>query len=314
MRILLIQLRQLGDILLTTPCIRAVRQAMPTAEIDFCAHPMGRHILGNNPDIDNFLPYYFGSSPREHWHYLRQLRQHQYDIVIDFMNNPRSALISYASRAATRVGFLSSRSLAYNLVIAKPSDDQYIVRKKFALLHPLGIEAKDLSLVFPCESSDRIDDFLQPLKERYKNLIVLSPTHRREVRQWPLENYARLAKELSQKLEAGVIWLWGPGELEMVEACQKLASGSGFIAPDTNLQELGYLIAQGQLFIGNSNGPSHLAVAANTLSIQLHGPTKGIAWCPNSARHQFLQSRTGHMSDISWESVLDLAGRMLSCP
>jgi heptosyltransferase-3 len=312
MRILLIQLRQLGDILLTTPCIRAVRQAMPEAEIDFCSHPMGKLILSRNPHINKLIPYYFGNSPNEHWRYLRELRQRNYDIVVDFMNNPRSALISYASGAETRVGFLSSRSLAYNLVIAKPSDNQYIVRKKFALLQPLGIDAQDLSLVFPCESSKLIDDFLRPIRENYQKTIVFSPTHRREVRQWPLENYARLAKELQAKHQAAVIWLWGPGEREMIEACQKLASGAGFIAPETDLHELGYLIGQAQLFIGNSNGPSHLAVAANTPSIQLHGPTKGVAWCPDSERHQFLQSRTGHMSDISWEGVLELAKRLLS--
>jgi ADP-heptose:LPS heptosyltransferase len=106
---------------------------MPEAEIDFCSHPMGKLILSRNPHINKLIPYYFGNSPNEHWRYLRELRQRNYDIVVDFMNNPRSALISYASGAETRVGFLSSRSLAYNLVIAKPSDNQYIVRKKFSL-------------------------------------------------------------------------------------------------------------------------------------------------------------------------------------
>ncbi len=77
------------------------------------------------------------------------------------------------------------------------------------------------------------------------------------------------------------------------------------MAPETKLSELGDLIARCQLFIGNSNGPSHIAVAVDTPSLQLHGPTNALAWCPDTDRHTYIQSRTWKMADISLSEVLE---------
>ena len=68
------------------------------------------------------------------------------------------------------------------------------------------------------------------------------------------------------------------------------------ICPKTSFRELAAVMANADLFIGSSNGPSHVAVAVDTPSLQLHGPTQARAWCPMSDRHRGMQSRL-HIQD-----------------
>ena len=108
--------------------------------------------------------------------------------------------------------------------------------------------------------------------------VVLSPTHRRLVRQWPKSSYAALADRLVAEWGAHVLWAWGPGERGFVTEAMGLCKQKTFLCPETTFRELAALFANCDLFVGNSNGPSHVAVAAGLPSFQLHGPTRLRAW------------------------------------
>src|SRR5690606_12975626 len=90
MKILVIQLRQLGDILLTTPCLRALKQEFPKARITFLSHAMGRLILDDCPSLDEHFFYDDTWSKMRELRLARTLRARGFDLVFDFMNNPRS--------------------------------------------------------------------------------------------------------------------------------------------------------------------------------------------------------------------------------
>jgi ADP-heptose:LPS heptosyltransferase len=93
-RILLIQLHHLGDVVLTTPTIRAARQAFPDARIDFVTGSLGAQVLEKNPHLDQVFV-----QPR-----LRELHAIHYDFVGDMHSVPRTALFTLATRARERVG------------------------------------------------------------------------------------------------------------------------------------------------------------------------------------------------------------------
>ena len=305
-RILVIQLRQLGDIILTTPAVRAIRRHEPDAQIDFLSHKMGRLVLGQNPDIDELLTYAESDSFRQQIALIRRLREKRYDLAIDFMYNPRSAFLAWISGSRQRVAFDSRRNLAYTEVVPKLPQSDYIVREKFALLKALGIPAEDERLILPWQPQDAaVVQALQESSEAFRSgrlRIVLSPTHRRQERRWPLERYAALADYLSESWDACVIWLWGPGEEELVAEAMRLCRQKTMKAPPTNFSEMAAFLANVDLFIGNSNGPSHVAVSAQINSLQLHGPTLAVTWCPNNEAHQSIQARS--MQEISLKQVL----------
>jgi ADP-heptose:LPS heptosyltransferase len=237
--------------------------------------------------------------------FVRQLQKYRYDAVIDFMSTPRSAMLARLVKAKRRISFASGRKHFFTDVVPRDGVPDYIVREKFRLLTPLDIQSDDVRLMLPWDDGDAGASkiFMSESEKllRSKRRVMLSPTHRRSERKWSSEAWAELAQWLEQTQNAAVVWAWGPGEEEEVKAIMKLARGAGVMAPKTSFRELAALTAACDLFIGNSNGPSHVAVAVNTPSIQLHGPTSAVSWSPLTNRHRGIQQET--MQNISVASV-----------
>jgi ADP-heptose:LPS heptosyltransferase len=295
-KILIIQLRQLGDILLTSPCIEEVKRAFPQARLSFLSHRMGKAILEKNPFLDQLITYHEQDSLALQWQRLAQLRRERFDLVIDFMNNPRSAIFSWWTGAARRISFRQRLGFAYTQLCPLQDDTQYIVQRKFSLLRLLGCTPHNTALLFPWQPED-----LAPYHALAENnaafrhsplRVVLAPSHRRAVRKWPALRYVHLAERLVREWRASVTWIWGPGgEEQEIDALIAQCEVPTVKAPATTLPQLAALIAQHDIFIGNSNGPSHLAVAVDICSLQLHGHTNAEVWCPQNARHHSLQSQ-----------------------
>lgn len=293
MDVLIIQLRQLGDILLTVPCAREIKKAWPHAKITFLCHRMGEPLLRHSPYIDTCITYKDGESLKLLGQRLKLLRASRFAYAFDFMNNPRSLIYTFLSGAHKTLSFGSVRSGFYSQTVPRPTEPEYIVATKHRLLAAIGIEAHDLSLTLTLTpEDDRAWNALLHQEPHLQNqkVVCLSPTHRRPHRRWPWRLYAALAKRIVDEGFGQVLWLWGPGELEFVRSIQQNCSVPTALAPDCTLRELAAIIKHSYRFLGNSNGPSHLAVAVGTPSLQLHGHTDGRSWCPNTDQHRFLQS------------------------
>ncbi len=311
-KVLVVQLRQLGDILLTTPCFREIKKHWPDSHLTFFSHAMGRQIVENNPYVDEHFTYSDKQNYVQMWNLALELKNRKYDLVLDFMNNPRSAFYTWMTRSPRRCSYQSSRSWAYNEIIKRQSGEKYIVDEKFDILRFAGFHPEDKSLILPWteHSTGPLFKLLghhQGFKDA-KIRVALSPTHRRSVRKWPGHCYVKLADELTTKWQAEVMWVWGPGEYEEVESLAKACSHSTLMAPSTTIPELAALLANCDLFVGNSNGPSHVAVAADVCSLQLHGPTSAKSWCPMTDRHRAIQSPDRQhpeaIHQISFEEVV----------
>ena len=132
MRILIVQLRRVGDILLTTPVAPYLRQAIPGASVDFLCEPMGKTVLETNPHLSNVLIYDRKHALRE----IARVRSRKYDAVLDFLNNPRSAHLTAASGARWRVGFKNGfwGSVCYNVAAPVPKEPEYVPSRKLRLV------------------------------------------------------------------------------------------------------------------------------------------------------------------------------------
>lgn len=316
--ILCIQLRQLGDILLTTPCFKVLKKAFPNARLSFISHKMGQLIVKDHPYVDEHITYHEQMSWREHFTFLKNLRKRRYDVVFDFMNNPRSAIFSFIVKAPHKVAFSSARNWAYNQTPLKPENSHmYIVDEKFFLLKNqfpgLNIASEDRQLLLPWNESDSHLAELELAKRPCNRLrVILSPTHRRPARRWANHNFAHLADRIAQKWQADIYWLWGPGEKPFVEAIRNLCQTPTFLMPATSFREMAAFIANCDLFIGTSNGPSHVAVAVNTMSLQLHGPTNAFSWCPKNQQHIAIQSSEFGSHEASCNAItVDLVWQQL---
>jgi ADP-heptose:LPS heptosyltransferase len=310
-KILVIQLRQMGDILLTTPVLQALKDQYPECDIDMMTYPMGKLIIPGNQLVREHL-----IAPQQGvlsaLKFMKHLRSKSYDLVFDFMGTPRSAAIARLARSPRRISFETPRRLLFTDLVERLAVDDYIVREKFRLLEPLGIKASNERLLLPWTDRDTglIRSFFEAesrIKQSFRR-VVLSPTHRRPDRRWSQKKWAQLAVWLEQDQNAAVIWAWGPGEESEIDYMKTLAMGAGVKMPKASFRELAALVADTDLFIANSNGPSHIAVAVNTPSIQLHGPTSLVSWSPITKRHTGIQKKT--MDDIMLEDVQDMVVSM----
>ena len=333
-KILLVQLRQLGDILLTTPLIPALTETFqeiasrrPTCEaettgmgrleISFLTHSMGNVILSDFPGLARVFTYSEKDTLVAQARLIQNLRQESFDYVVDCMNNPRSALLTFLSGGKVRLGFRSARRWAYHQRLEKSGSQVYIVKEKLRFAEALmeRIWGERFSEPFPpCvarskiplplvpfgpEDSAKALNFFKKQSSQNRLRFILSPTHRHSVRLWPLERFARMADWLVTEAtkmarDAGlegaeVYWLWGPGEEPVVDRCLSLCSQPTTKLPPTSFREMAAFIANAHMFLGNSNGPSHVAVSVATPSLQLHGPTDGRSWCPPVPEHRYVQ-------------------------
>ncbi len=297
-KILLIQLRRIGDVLMCTPALRALRSQSPKSYIAFLTERESADLLRFNPYLSELFiwdrnryrnPFY---SIRRFW----QVRESHFDTVIDFLGNPRSAYLSFFSGARRKIGYdLTGRRFLYNTIIKNESAPRYAALQKISALFPLGVESTDIRLDFfiPPQADVFADNFFKENQINHNRLIVsVSPTSRRNFNRWSLERYAQLSDWLISKLEAKVIFVWGPQEKAEVEEVSTHMKEESVISDETkSLFELGAILKRCDLHIGNDNGTKHIAVALGKPTITIYGPHDPVSWTyPDSSRHRFLKA------------------------
>ncbi len=285
MRILLIQLRQIGDVLMVTPAIRALKQHFPDAHLSFVTEPPSDQVLRHNPYLDELLLHDRRWGIREGWSFIQKLRKGRFDVAIDFHGNPRSAFLCWTSGAKTRIGFNHrGRRMAYHHKVLPYDRPSYSAADKLRLIEPLGVRGGTLSLDFPVGDPER--DYAQSLLAGMgvapEDLLVsLSPVSRQPYKVWPSESFAEVADWLVEEFQAKILFLWGPGEQHFVDAVRSKMRNPAL--PDYDVPTLGQtsaLLEKARLHVGNDNGPRHFAIAVGTPTVAVFGKPRVVSWTP----------------------------------
>ncbi|MEI7639974.1 MAG: glycosyltransferase family 9 protein [bacterium] len=296
-RILVVRPGAIGDILLTTPFIRALKKALPASEIDYLCEPMGLQILQGNPNLNRIVVFEknrlkkapFFVKIKDTLDFYIALRKNRYDVVFDLFGNTRTAIMSFATGAKYRAGFtFRGRKYLYNIKVKPAKEPRYNVFYHTQLLEPFGIKPDGEKLDFFTTPTDEkfALDFVSVIKPP---VIVLNPAGTWVTKRWPEENFAQLADMIIENLPtASIILLWGPGERSMVEkilATMKAGKDRVLTAPATTIKQMGALLKRTDAVIGNDGAGKHIAVAVGAKTITIFGPTNYVSWNPkNDAR------------------------------
>jgi len=298
-KFLLIQLRRIGDVLMTTPSIRLLRESFPEAELTFMTEAPADQVLRNNPFLDEILLYRKAQTISESISFIRKLRKRQFDCVIDFFGNPRSALTTRFSAAPIRIGFsFRGRSWAYTHPVKISTEVTYAAQDKAQLLEELGIYANDFGLNFFAEEEDKeyAARLFGQLGIKDSDFVVtLSPVSRQPYKVWPAERFAVIADWLVQKHQAKILFLFGPGEEHFIDAVREAMKQKAL--PDYDIPSLTETLAilnKVDLHFGNDNGPRHFAVAGGTPTLAVFGRPWAVNWTPpEDAQHCALEYDPG---------------------
>lgn len=280
-RILIVNVNWVGDVLFSTPFIRAVREANPGAYIACLLHPRCKDMLDGNPRLNEIIIYDEEGVHRSllgKWRLVRELRLKKFDTAFLLHRSFTKALIVYCAGIRERIGYpTKQRGGLLTKIVEEPDEDLHKVEYFLNIARAAGIEPKDTSYEFFIKDSDRRStrEFLK--KEGVTDqdfVVVLCPAGNWGPKRWPRENFARLADELSEKFDAKIVLSAGPNDTALVQDIKSVMAASPVAAAGkTDLHQLGALLERANLVIANDTGPMHMAVAVGTKTIALFGPT-----------------------------------------
>ncbi len=293
-RILVIQHKQIGDVILTTPVVKVLKKHFPDAHLSFLTEDFCYPILEGNPYIDDIILL----DKKQVTHIFKQLKFYwmirgmKFDLVLDFFQNPRSTLITLLSGAKTSISYNHPvRGRFYNVKVVPKNG--YAVDYKLSMLESIGIKGADnYPEMFVADGEKKyIDEYFRAIGIKEDDFIVcIDPTHRRPTRRWTPEGYAELIDLLCEKYNAKVIMLWGPGEYKAVAKIQALCRYRSYIACKTDLKQLAMLIKNTHILIGNDSAPRHIAVTQNIPTLVILGSTSQ-AWTHPDKIHKVVSKR-----------------------
>jgi|WetSurMetagenome_2_1015567.scaffolds.fasta_scaffold48116_3 heptosyltransferase III len=285
-RILLTRMKFIGDVVLTTPLIRSVRNAYPDAFIAYMGERQAVSLLEGNPCLDEILPFDF-SRPAllEQTRMALQLRRRRFDLAIDLFGNPRSALLTRLSGAPVRVG--PDRKGRGRLYTIRVMDDG--VPKGAVAFHNQSLRAAGIPVtsamteifVSPAERECARQQLLQaePRVDAALPLVAIHPGATWPAKHWLPERFGALAARL---LAGGVqvVLCGGPRDGATLDAVRAAAAVPVPVLRHPSLRELAALISLCSGFVGNDAGPMHIAAAVDTPTIGLFGPGEEQIWFP----------------------------------
>lgn len=284
--ILVIKLRAIGDVLLSTVVLRNLRHAFPQAAIHFLTEPPARDVVEGHPAVDRTILY--DLARQGPLRYLWQIRRNRYDLVFDLFGNPRTALITRASGAPHRVGFaFRARQYAYTTVVRGRGDTVHNTQFNLDALEALGIPIVDRSLTFPVERADRdyVQEFIRNAGPFTNPIVALNTSGGWYTKRWPLERFAELADRIAAELGASIVLPWGPGQKEDADKVRSLMTRPAFVPPPTTLRQLAALLERCAFMVTTDSGPMHIASAVGTPVVGIYGPTNPVLQGPYGEGH-----------------------------
>lgn len=285
-RILLTRLRYIGDVVLTTPCIRRLRDGFPKAEITYLAQAPYGEVLKHHPFLANIISVDFASlGTVGTMKLLWELRRARYDLVIDLFSNPRSAFLTACTGAKERVGtYHFWRSWAYNGNVRVEPTVRSAVEHHLEHLRSIGLEAP-FSLPELFVTKEETADGERRLRasgvREPSRTVLLQPGAKWQAKRWPVQRFGELAGLLTRE-SFDVTFLAGPGEeTNVIESRIKVPNTS--VVSGLTLRQLAGVISAGAAYVGNDGGPAHVAAALGKPTVAVFGPSEPDIWFPYEA-------------------------------
>jgi ADP-heptose:LPS heptosyltransferase len=290
-RILVIKLRGIGDVVLSTIVLNNLKLDFPNSLIDYLVELPSSFGVKGLQNVNDVLIFH----RNDFWQKVKlifQIKKNKYDLVIDLFSNPSTAIITYLSGAKYRAGFpYRGRKYAYNRFGPIERGKFHSADLNLQLLKNLGIASSCKELQYYIDKSSKQfaekyvrDNFLQ------NDFIVgICPTGGWPSKKCDPEKFIEFAKAIKNKFGAKLLILWGKSdELDAKIIFEGLEEIS-IIAPPTSIQEMAALISQCNLLIANDSGPMHISTAIGTPVLSLHGPTSPYMQGPFGSKHEWLR-------------------------
>jgi lipopolysaccharide heptosyltransferase II len=292
-RLLISRLEYLGDVILTLPAVRAVKDRYPNAEIDYLARSDGANVLEGEPLISRVLRVpEKGESALTAWRLIREMRSRRYAAAVDLYSNPRSALLTWLSGAPLRIGGARRvRKWLYTHPTVTPATVRSAIDHHLHAMKPLGVAGRATKPVLTLSDAERARAL-----ERLRNvdapgssdkIVGLHPGGKWEVKRWPVEHFADLARRLIDKHGIRIVVLIGPGEQSYQDGLRTHLGPRASYLPPLPIRETAAVIGALDGMVVADGGIMHVSVAVGTPTVGLFGSGEPDIWFPYESSGPF---------------------------
>ncbi len=328
-RILIVrQHDQLGDLLIATPAIRAVRKRFPSAHLAIVARQYTAPMMKNNPNIDEVIVFY---ERLQRWNlhrmktFLYALRSHGgYDcaIVLNTVSRSFSSdMIALFSKAKYIVGSdhirlePKSSEKIYNIIAPRSPEQKTEIERNLDIVRVLGADERDFDYdLFPtnAERSEAENIFLSLGLPKGKitagvHFGALDPT-----RCFPLHKLAQVIDLMIERFGMNIILIIGPNEIERRAFILDHIHYKVFSAPIMPLRVMAAFICHVQLFLCNDTGTLHIAASQKVPTVSFHAMNDPAVWKPPHPRHIAVRADDSLITSITIEQVMDSIERAVA--
>lgn len=293
----MVRLRSIGDTVLSTPSLIALRRSLPEAQIDILLEDWVAPVLDGFDAVDSVIG--VGKTASERLKVAFQLRRRKYDLVFNLHGGPTATFFTVATRAKHRVGFADYQySFLYNHLLSSASDfwqqeKTHSAEQQLALLGSVGVPVDD-------RPKSRLNISPGAVASLEKKLNASTPSGRTTcvsgwpdktkfalfhpataffTKQWPTEYFARTAEFLA---ESGIhtLAIAQKSETKILEDLKRASTVPITTFDDLTLPEITALASKAKLFVGNDSGIAHIAAAVGTPCVVIFGSSNRDHWRP----------------------------------
>ncbi len=317
-RILLVRVDRIGDMLITTPALRALRRAYQDARIDLVASDLNRAVVADNPHIDQLwrLPL------RRHWEWpwlLLRLRSRKYQVAVDLNtgHSRTSGMLVHYCGARDRVGFEKQRRKGvdryYNHSVPLAPEGHH-VEQQLRMARALGAGDLDPRLEFVVPENARRDVERRFGPRAGVDRVGIFVGNAKKVHsRWPIEKFTALTRALSELPNLEILILAGPSDEPLVAAFDRLRGPRCKPVVSNSLAQTAALLETCRLFVTSSSGPMHLAAAVGTATLSILAGSTYRGWRPLGAEHSAVRSSDDGVDvrSVPVDAVVKEARRLL---
>ena len=305
-RILVVRIDRIGDLVLSTPFFRNLRECFPEAEIVLLGRSFARELLETGKWVDRIYSVAAdGQAPPA-------LGREGLDLAIDLHCDYilRPARLARRAGAACTIGFDVAGRGAFFDIPVRPGEPKHFIEESLDLLRALGFQPRpyppEIQLDPGARAAARRTLIERGVDGRY---VAFHPGGFYSTQRWPAIRFARLAALVSQ-LGLACVFIGTEAERPLLDEISESMPAPAVVLCGQPLGTSAAIIGGSTLFIGNNSGPLHLACALNVPSASTMGPTDPVRFWPVSPRARVLRQK--RVDDISVEDMFAAANAALT--
>jgi lipopolysaccharide heptosyltransferase II len=290
-KVLIVRLRSIGDTVLATPSLAALKRFIPHAEVDILVEDWVAPVLNEHRCVSRVVKLERGSLAARA-RIAREIRAARYDVVYNLHGGTTATLLTRATGARHRVGYstyqyahLHNHQAPSPLVLWQ-QPKTHSVEQQLALLGWTGVPVTDrpaTQLAVTAEASAAVDSRLQVAGLEGQKLALIHPAAAFATKQWAATNFGRVVEFLAE-LEFSIVAIAAPNEAHVLN--DLIANTSAKVTTfDLSLPEVTALASRSKLFVGNDSGIAHIASAVGTPSVVIFGSSNIAHWRPWNGAH-----------------------------